>query len=83
MPKYDEPEEYITQNSYERRHKQSTIPPALTKYEEMKQRPIQTIQARKYREQRKIPKRNYRGCCGQQTWTPQHNSPAKTVKCNN
>ena len=31
----------VTQNSYERRHKQSTIPPALQKGKEMKEAPIQ------------------------------------------
>ena len=36
--------EHITQNSWDRRHKQSTIPPALGKEEEIKQEPIQRIQ---------------------------------------
>ena len=33
--------ELITQDSYDRRHKQSTIPPALAKDKEIKQEPIQ------------------------------------------
>ena len=36
--------ELITQNSYDRRHKQSTIPTALAKDKEIKEEPIQKIQ---------------------------------------
>ena len=36
--------ELITQNSYDRRHKQSTIPAALAKDKEIKEEPIQKIQ---------------------------------------
>ena len=74
--------ELITQDSYDRRHKQSTIPPALAKDEEMKQNPIQKIQAKQLREQQKQKKNNC-GFCGQQNWRPQHNCPARSVKCNN
>ena len=74
--------ELITQDSYDRRHKQSTIPPALAKDKEIKQEPIQKIQTKQFREQQKQKKNNC-GFCGQQNWTPQHNCPAKTVKCNN
>ena len=48
--------EHITQNSYDRRHKQSIEPPALVKYKEIKQESIQKFQTRQHREQRKIPK---------------------------
>ena len=34
----------ITQNSHDRRHKQSTIPPELAKDKEIKEEPIQKIQ---------------------------------------
>ena len=74
--------ELITQDNYDRRHKQSTIPPALAKDKEIKQEPIQKIQAKQFREQQK-QKTNNRGFCGQQNWTPQHNCPGKTVKCKN
>ena len=74
--------ELITQDSYDRLHKQSTIPPALTKDKEIKQEPIQKIQAKQFREQQKQKKNNC-GFCGQQNWAHQHNYPAKTVKCNN
>ena len=73
----------INQNSYDRRHKQSTIPPALAKDKEMKQEPIQKIQTRQHREQGKTPERSNCEFCGQQNRTPKHNCPAKTVKCNN
>ena len=33
--------ELITHNSYDRRHKQSTIPPALAKHKEIEEEPIQ------------------------------------------
>ena len=71
--------EFLTQNSYDHRHKQSTIPPALAKDKEIKQEPIQKIQAKQYRNQ---PKNNNCGFRGRQNWTPQHNWSAKTVKCN-
>ena len=74
--------ELIAQDSYYRRHKQSTLPPALAKDKEIKQEPIQKIQAKQHREQPKQKKNNC-GFCGQQNWTPQHNCPAETVKCNN
>ena len=48
--------ELITQDSYDRRHKQSTIPPALPKDKEIKQEPIQKIQTKQYREQPKQKK---------------------------
>ena len=67
----------LTQNSYDRRNKQSTIPPALAKDKEIKQEPIQKIQTKQYQNQ---PKKNNCGFCGQQNWTPQHNCPAKTRK---
>ena len=60
----------------------STIPPALAKYKEIKQEPIQKIETKQYREQQKQKKNNC-GFCRQQNWTPQHNCPAETVKCNN
>ena len=36
----------VTQDSYEKRHRKSTIPPALAKEKEMKEEPIQNIQPR-------------------------------------
>ena len=71
----------ITQASYDRRHKQSTIPPALAKDKEIKQEPIRKIQTKQFREQQK--QKNSCRFCGQQNWTPKHNCPAETVKCNN
>ena len=65
----------VTQNSYDRRHKQSTIQPALSKDKEIKQEPIQKIQAKKYREQRNQPKKRDYGFCGQQNWP--HNITAR------
>ena len=38
----------ITQDSYEKRHKQSTIPSALAKEKEIKEEPIQKIEPRNY-----------------------------------
>ena len=38
--------ELVTQNSYDRRHKQSTISPTLGKDKEIKQEPIQKIRAK-------------------------------------
>ena len=67
--------ELITQDSYDRRRKQSTIPPALVKDKEIKQEPIQKIQT-KHREQPKQKKNNC-GFCGQQNWTSQHNCRLK------
>ena len=72
--------ELFTQNSYDRRNKQSTIPPALAKDKEIKQETIQKIQTKQYQNQ---PKKNNSGFGGQQNWTPQHICPAKTIKCNN
>ena len=40
--------EHVTQNSYDRRHKQSTIPSALAKDKEIKQEPIQKVQLRQH-----------------------------------
>ena len=45
----------VTQDSYERRHKQSSTPPALAKEKEIKEEPIQKIQPRN--------KQNYRKKC--------------------
>ena len=46
----------VIQDSYERRHKQSTIPPALAKEKEMKEEPIQKIQPRNKQKYRKNAK---------------------------
>ena len=43
----------ITQDSYEKRHKQSKIPSALAKEKEIKEEPIQKIQPRNYRKKLK------------------------------
>ena len=73
---------YRNEKSYDRRHKQSNIPPALAKDKEMKQKPIQKIQAKQNRELQNQPKKNNCGFCGRQNWTTQHNCRATTVKCN-
>ena len=39
----------VTQDSYEKRHKQSTIPLALAEEKKIKEEPIQKIQPRNYR----------------------------------
>ena len=78
--------ELITQNSYDRRHKQSTIPAALAKDKEIKEEPIQKIQQKfktdKYGD-RTTQKKNNCGFRGQQNWNPQHTCPAKNAKGNN
>ena len=53
----------------------------MAKDKEIKQEPIQKIQTKQYRDQQEEKKNNC-GFCGQQNWTPQHNCPVKTVKCN-
>ena len=73
----------ITQDSYEKRHKQSTIPSALAKEKEIKEEPIQKIQPRNYRKKAETTtKNNNCGFCGLQNWSPSHKCPAKTVECN-
>ena len=78
--------ELITQNSYDRRHKQSSIPAALAKDKEIKEEQIQKIQPKfktdKYGD-RTTQKKNNCGFCGQQNWNPHHTCPAKNAKCNN
>ena len=74
----------VTQDSYEKRHKQSTIPPALAKEKEIKEEPIQKILPRNHRKNTEITaKNNNCGFCGQQNWSPSHKCPAKTAECNN
>ena len=76
-----------TEDSYDKRHKQSTIPPALAKEKEIKEEPIQKIQPRNKQHYRKSTektiKNNNCGFYGQQNWSPQHKCPTKTVECNN
>ena len=48
----------VTQDSFEKRHKQSTIPPALAKEKEIKEEPIQKIQPRNKQKYRKTPKQH-------------------------
>ena len=73
----------ITQDSYEKRGKQSTIPPALAKEKEIKKEPIQKLQPRNNRKKTEIPTKNLNcGFCGQQNWSPSHKCPAKTVESN-
>ena len=63
----------ITQDSYEKRGKQSTIPPALAKEKEIKKEPIQKLQPRNNRKKTEIPTKNLNcGFCGQQNWSPSH-----------
>ena len=74
----------VTQDSYEKRHKQSTISPALAKEKEIKEEPIQKIQPRNHRKNTETTaKNNNCGFCGQQNWLPSHKCPAKTAECNN
>ena len=75
--------EHITQNCYDRRNKLATIPTALAKDKEKKQEPIQKIQTRQPREQRKIPKNRHCGFYGQQIGHPNTIVRQKTVKCHN
>ena len=71
----------ITQDSYEKRHKQSTIPPALAKEKEIKEEPTQKIQPQNYRKKAEITTKNtICGFCGQQNWSPSHKCPAETVE---
>ena len=78
----------VTQDSYEKRHKHSTIPTALVKEKEMKQEPIQKIH-KKYQPNKNTyigkptQKKNDCGFCGQQNWIPLHKCPAKTAECKN
>ena len=76
----------VTQDSYERRHKQSTMPPALAKEKEIKET-IQKLQQRNKQNYRKnvetATKNNNCRFCGQQTWSPSHECLARTVECNN
>ena len=44
----------VTPDSYEKRHKQSTIPPALAKEKEIKEEPIQKIQPRNHQKNTEI-----------------------------
>ena len=66
----------VTQDSYEKRNKQSTIPPALAKEKEMKEEPIQKILLRYKQNYRKnsetATKNNGCGFSGQQNWSPLH-----------
>ena len=71
--------ELITQNSYDRRHKQSTIPTALAKDKEIKEEPIQKIQP-KYKTEKYGNTAQKKNNCGQQNWNPQHVCPAKKRK---
>ena len=77
----------VTQDSYEKRHKQSTIPPTLAKEKETEEESIQKIQPRNKQNHLQNTettlKKNNCGFCGQQNWSPQHKCPAKTVECNN
>ena len=78
--------EFITQNSYDRRHKQSTIPAAFAKDKEIKEEPIQKIQPKFKTDKyggKTTQRKNTCGFCGQQNWNPQHTCPAKNAKCNN
>ena len=78
----------VTQGSYEKRHKQSTIPTALLKEKKTKQEPIKKIH-KKYQPNKNTytgkptQKKNDCGFCGQQNWTPLHKCPAKTAECKN
>ena len=78
----------VTQDSYEKRHKQSTIPTALVKEKEVKQEPIQKLHKNDQPNNskhngRRTQKKNDCGFCGQQNWATSHKCPAKTAECNN
>ena len=77
----------VAQDSNEKRHKQSTIPPALAKEKGIKEEPIQKIQQRNKQKYRKnaetTTKNNNCGFCGQQKWSPSHKCLAKTEECKN
>ena len=77
----------VTQDSYEKRHEQSTIPPALAKEKEIKEEPIQKIHPRNKQKRpekhRNSTKKQQLRFCGQQNWSPSHKCPAKTVECYN
>ena len=77
--------ELITQDSYEKRHKQSKIPPALAKEKEIKEEPITENTTTKLPEKKAeiTTKNNNCGFSGQQNWSPSHKCTAKTVECNN
>ena len=76
----------VTQDNYEKRPKQTTIPPVHAKEKEIKE-PIQKRQPGNKNKSPKnieiITKNNICGFCGQQIWSPQHKYPAQTVECNN
>ena len=68
----------VTQDSYEKRHKQSTIPPALAKEKEIIKDTIQKIQPRNHRKNTEIiAKNNNCGFCGQQNWSTIAQMPGK------
>ena len=78
----------VTQDSYEKRHKQSTIPAALVKEKEVKQEPLQKIHKnyqlnKSTHTGRPTQKKNACGFCGQQNRSPSYKCPAKTAECNN
>ena len=65
----------ISQDSYEKRHKQSTIPTALVKENEIKQEPLQKKQRRNNKNKntnfgKSTQKNKNCGFCGQQNWLP-------------
>ena len=73
--------EVKTQNSSDRRHNRSKIPPALAKENKIKQEPVRKIPERQNRDYTKTKyktnnyenttqKKNNCGFCGQQNWTP-------------
>ena len=77
----------VTEDNYEKRHKQSTIPPALVEEKEIKEEPKLKIQPRNKQSYRKkaktTPKNNNCGFCGKQNSSTLHKCPAETVECLN
>ena len=76
----------VTQDSYEKINKQSTIPTALVKAKEIKQEPLQKIHKNHQPNKntyigKSTQKKIDCGFCGQQNRTPLHKSPPKTVEC--
>ena len=70
----------VTQDSYEKRHKQSTIPPALATETEIKEEPIQKIQPRNkhnYRRNAETLKNNNCGFSGNKTGHHRKNARQK------
>ena len=75
----------VTQDSYDKRHKQSTIPSTRKRKRNKRRTNTRNTTAgqQNYRKNtEKTTKNNNCGFCRQQKWSPQHKCPTKTVECN-